>query len=536
MRRNVVRSVLGRAAMVGALMLGGAQASLAQTNAVASGDWSDPLTWNPAEPVAGTTANINGSFTVAVTQAGETANFLDLGTIAAQTGNLTVADPGDLSVGTLLRVGQAAGSTGNLTMTGGSVTVNGAPDSGIGNGELIVGDVGATGTASISGGLLSTADEIFIGLGAGSNGTVNVSGGTLQTGRLIPPTPPLPNGRSIIVGFDGGTGALNVSGGLVRTNFDLLVGLGVGSNGSVTVSGGTIDTGFVFTNAFTGGAGSTSTVTQTGGTISARIAYVLGQGNGSTTNNHSGGTIDVLNNGEFVVGDGAGNSSTYNISGTADVNIARNLVAGRDGVGVINMTGGTIDAANVFLGDFDSSSGTLNISGGVLTLSGNLNVGGALASNAATNPPGFALDANGTLIVSGTGGAIDVGGNLLANPLDNPRVGGGGERNSAMLVFEVTSGGVSIVDAAGIADLTGAEIDVDLLSAFPLGSTFDLITATDISTDYLQVAEDLGRISLAIVGGGNGEILRATVVPEPVTLALAACGILTLIVRSRRKG
>ena len=92
-----------------------------------------------------------------------------------------------------------------------------------------------------------------------------------------------------------------------------------------------------------------------------------------------------------------------------------------------------------------------------------------------------------------------------------------------------------MIDVTGIADLTGAEIDVDLLSAFPMGSTFDLLTATDISADYLQVAEDVGHFNLAIVAGGNGEILRATVVPEPATWALAMLGVvLGLHVRKQR--
>jgi hypothetical protein len=90
---------------------------------------------------------------------------------------------------------------------------------------------------------------------------------------------------------------------------------------------------------------------------------------------------------------------------------------------------------------------------------------------------------------------------------------------------------------AGIADLTGAEIDVDLLGgSFAPGSFFDLITATDISADYLQVAEDVGVFSLSIVAGGNGDILRATVIPEPATLTLAALGLLALAVQSRKKG
>lgn len=530
MKRQGVEFIIGKVAMAGVLILGGAQSALAQSNAVASGDWSDPLTWGPAEPVTGALATINGGLTVGVTAAGEAVGTLDLGTISGQTGNVTVASGAELTAsgGDLpsIRVGQAAGATGSLTVNGGLVSVIGPlNDSGFAIGDLLVGDVG-NGTLTQTAGNVSANDEIVIALGGASTASVDVSGGTFETNA---------DGRSILVGF-GGDGTLKVSGtATVRANHDLLVGFLEGSKGRLQQSGGVIEAGFLFTNRLSGGAGSTATVDMTGGTFNTRIAYVLGQGNGTTTANHSGGTINVPVNGEFVIGDGPNNSSTYNISGTADVNIGRNLVAGRDGIGVINMSGGTIDATNVFLGDFDSSYGTLKMSGGVLTLTGNLSVGGALASNAGSFPPGHALDANGTLIVSGTGGTIDVGGNLLANPLDNPRVGGGGERNSALLGFEVASGGVSMLDVTGVADLTGAEIDVDLLSAFPTGSTFDLLTATDISADYLQVAEDVGRFSLAIVAGGNGEILRATVVPEPATLALAMLGVvLGLHVRKQR--
>jgi hypothetical protein len=490
--------------------------SRAQINAAASGDWSAAGTWNPTVPVAGDWVHINDGFTVDVNQVGAVADLLDVGSSAGETGNLTVDAVGTLAVGTTMRVGQVAASTGLVTMTGGTVAVNGAVGSGFGNGDLIVGDVG-NGTWTQSGGDTDVADEIIIGLADVSTGVVSVSGGNFRS-----------NGRSILIGFDG-NGTLNVSGtGNVRANHDMLVGFLEGGVGNLNLSGGTVEAGFLFTNSFTGPLGSTANMTQTGGTFTARIAYVLGQSNGTTAMTHSGGVIDVINNGEFVVGDGGGNSSTYNISGTADVNVARNFVAGRDGIGNVDMSGGTIDAINVFLGDFDSSHGTMKISGGTLTLSGNLNVGAALASNAPPAPVGTAgqaLDANGTLIISGPGGTVDVAGNLLANPDDNIRFGGGGEHNDAMLVFEATSSGVSMIDVAGIADLTGAEIDFDLLSSFALGTSFDLITATSISADFLQVAEDVGSVDLAIVAGGNGQVLRATLVPEPASVMMLVMGV-----------
>jgi T5SS/PEP-CTERM-associated repeat protein len=535
----------------------------AQTNAVATGNWSDPATWSAGEPTSTSEAIINGGFTVTIDQAGETTNLLDVGTVSGQTGNLNMTG-GDLFINDSdtvtapnipsIRIGQALGSVGNFNMSGGTVFIGGGADTGFAIGDLIIGDAG-TGTMTMTGGDLEASDEIIIGLADVSSGTVNVSGGNFKT-----------SGRSILVGFDG-PGKLNVSDtGSVFANFDLFVGFVEGSSGELTMSGGTVESGFMFSNFLSGGAGSTATITQTGGTYNARIAYVLGQGHGTTTMNHSGGAINCpTNNGDFVVSDGDLNTSVYNISGTATVNLlhdfivgafngsngtvnqtggsitsSRNLRIGADGTGVWNLNGGTVNAQNIFLGDFDDSTGTIKISGGTLTLTGNLSVGGALASNAApdrvepdgTNgPQGQALTARGNLIVSGNGGTISVAGNLLANPSDkspfrsHPFAPGG--NNVGNLVFEIfNSSGTSLIDVAGKGDLDGSLIDIDLMSGFTptAGATFDLIdaamgfgstgtgTTENVGTgkNFTLLAEDVGVFSLAFVASGGGEILRAT--------------------------
>jgi hypothetical protein len=533
--------------------------SYAQTTAVQTGNWGAPATWSAGEPTSAALATIDGAFNVTVDQAGEVAAAVDIGNAAAASGTLTIAAGGALNIpngGPLpsIRVGQAAGGAGTFDVTGGTVTINGpAADSGFAIGDLLVGDNG-NGTMTQSGGSVTVSDELVVGTQPASTSTLSISAGTLSTQR-----------RSILVGF-AGNGTLNVSGTAdVTANFDLLVGFQPGSTGAVNVSGGTITAGIVFTNSFTGGIGSTVTMTQTGGTVNTRVAYVLGQGRGTSSLTHSGGTINALtNNGDMVVSDGTGNTSTYDVSGTAAVNLLHNFIVGafegangtvnqtggtitagdnlfigRDGVGAWNLSGGTTNARQAFLGDFDTSSGTMVVSGGTLNLSGNLSVGGALASNAPPAPvgdQGQALDAEGTLTVRGTAGDINVGGNLLANDGDHirrrPDLTGD---NVSKLNFEVLAGGVSRIDVTGIADLTGAEINVDLVSGLhPAGSFFDLITATDISTDYIQTAADVGVISLAIVAGGNGEILRATVVPEPATAALSTCVVVAFGARRRR--
>ena len=452
-----------------ALTMFGSTNVLAQSNFAAnSGNWSDGANWTAGVPVAGQWAAINDGHTIDLNSAAQVGLF-DVGAGAGQAGNFTIATGTDLVAGPNggLRVGQAGGATGNVTMTGGSVVADGVLDSGLVNGDIIIGDVG-TGTWTMSDGAVTADDEILLGgfLGTG-DGTLNVSGGTVDVGR------------GLVVGLFGAKGALNVSGGVITTFRDVLTSLGGGVPSTLTQSGGTINVGQHFIHGLAGPA----TYTQTGGDV------------------HVNGV-----NGRLTVAEN-------NTSASWD------------------LQNGSITSTHIFLGDFDNSHGTMTVSGGSISLSGNLSVGGALASNAASNPPGFALNADGTLIVSGPGGTIDVAGDLLANPADNPR----GE-NDSLLVFEATSGGVSTINVAGAADLTGAVIDFNLLSAFPAGSAFDLITASSISADYVQEPSDVGAFNLSIVAGGKGPILRVTVVPEPPSVVMVVMGIVGLWGRRRTRG
>jgi T5SS/PEP-CTERM-associated repeat protein len=558
-------------AMATAAMVNEASVTYGQityTNAQANGNWAAPGTWSLGVPTDAQAAAINGGFTVTLDQAGATTNLLDVGTISSETGNLTIAG-GNLYVTDTdtvtepnipsFRIGTANGATGNVTMTGGEVFIGDVAGSDIGNGELLIGDNG-TGTATVSGGTLQAADEIFVGLFAGSDGNLNVSGGSVEA-----------MGRSILVGFAGGTGALNVSEtGSVRANFDMLIGMLEGSSAEITQSGGTVEAGFFFTNFAAGGAGSTVNWTMTGGTLTSRIALVLGQGGGSTTMNHSGGAINVpQGNGDMIIGESFDpdntNVTTYNINGTATVNLLHNMIISSfDGsTGTVNQTGGTITAADniivgraevgnynisagqinttgVYLGDFDTCIGTMKITGGDVNVSGTFNVGGALASNAApdrveptspTDAQGQALGAEGVLIVSGNAATIDVGGNFRANPDDksplrsdasHPGIGD----NAATLAFEIfNSSGTSLINVAGIADLDGAVIDLDLMGGFTpsIGATFDLLKASSFGSTglgttenvgtgeaFTLAGEDTGAFSLAIVASGGFETLRAT--------------------------
>lgn len=493
-----------------AAIAGGSRIAQAQTNAVATGNWSTPATWSGGVPSDSLSAAINGGFTVTVDQAGALANLLDVGTIAGQTGNINIAPgaqfgifdaaPGTAPDDTAIRLGQAAGSTGNLTMTGGEVFIDNSNTEVFNSGDLIVGQSG-TGTATISGGTLTAANEVFLGQNAGGSGTINLSGGELKVG-----------GGNMLVGF----GAADAGAGLP------------GGHGELNITGGTLDiSGWLFSSF---DPGTTSVINQTGGNVTMSALLVMGT-RGDSTFNHTGGNFkaDLL-----IVGDnfnGPGVHATYNISGTAKLEshlvfwvgawggaqgeVNQNggtvepgaLTVGRDGMGHYNMnsgaltlqamdgfapnnhlivgqvgghddagqgtgfftqTGGTVTVkTGLFLGDYDNSEGTYKISGGTLNVNGtgshpnpesfegfigDMSVGGALASNARTDrvqpannddAQGQALDANGTFIVSGSAATINIARNFLANPADKSTFrrddipGDTNRHNSATLGFEI---------------------------------------------------------------------------------------------------
>lgn len=151
------RSLIEKLLVLGVLLTNAAN-GYGQTNTVANGNWSDPLTWSAGEPTDAVPANINGGFNVTIDQVGETTNLLKVGGVAAQNGQLTISggnlfinDPNTTTEpntpGFLVGV---SGGTGTVTMSAGDVFVGGTfgsdiftPAGGAGpvnpNGEAIIG-------------------------------------------------------------------------------------------------------------------------------------------------------------------------------------------------------------------------------------------------------------------------------------------------------------------------------------------------------------------------------------------------------------
>jgi hypothetical protein len=443
------------------------------TNAIQSGDWFAPGTWDAGVPSFTKPAAINGGWTVTVNADGGQTNVLDVGSIPNETGTLQftsgVFDLIDTDAvtgpnATTLRLGQAAGSTGIMNMSGGDIAISEDITDAFDSGDLTVGQFG-TGTLNMTGGLITAADEFFIGQWEGSNGTVNFSGGEIQVTR-----------RSVQVGFavaannlPGGHGELNVSGtAKLSGNSFIFVGFDPGSSGIITQTGGTVTT----TGLLIVGTRGTGTYNHSAGVSHAFLGIVGDNFAGPTgPNAGSHGVYNLSGSGKLDtdvvtwVGNEAGGNGVFNQSGgTAELGA---LMLGRRGIGYVNLSGGSLTVkgtdgytpanhlilgmnengsfdsnitqgegyftqtggtitvkTGVFLGDYDSSDGTYKISGGTLNVVGggahqnpedyedfigDFSVGGALASNARTSR------VNPTSTTDPQGQALDANGTFIVS-------------------------------------------------------------------------------------------------------------------------
>jgi subtilase-type serine protease len=305
---------------------------------------------------------------------------------------------GGLQVGGVFQGGGATGFPGNGTLTiaaGGVVTSTG------GAGGTLFGDV--------------------IGPGAGSQGTVTVTGANSRWNA----------GGSLLVGFEGGNGALTIdNGGTVQVQGALGVGFGLsetGSTGTLNIlSGGTLATGLVGApdqlvgligslgtgTATVSGVGSSWTV---GGGLQIGGIFQGGAGNPGT------GTLTIANGGVVtstggvggfslgdMIGPGTGSQGTVTVTGVnSRWNAGSNLFVGLDGGnGVLNILDRGVVAVAGNASVASSGTGTMTIgSTGRLTVGGNFTQGAAgtyvVGINTASNASGHVQVAGTATIASG---------------------------------------------------------------------------------------------------------------------------------------
>lgn len=400
----------------------------------------------------------------------------------------------------------ANGGTGTMVVSGGSLTFDGGTSIDAGSTLTISGSASYThagmyidGSFQLEGGVVTGTSQASIG------GVATVNGGTwTQTGEMV-------------IGL-GGSGTLNVNGGLVSTTNTLSADSLVGVLGSATVnvsSGTWSHAGNLYVGGYFypdyGAFGGTADVAVSGGLLGVSGTVVLGGGTGSGT---------------LTISGSSGNRGVVSVD---------NLVEGT-GTATLNVNGGVLQArANEsnFLSGFDAGDVTFGEAGAIIDTQA-FSVGIATA-------------------LSGTGGLTKVGSGTLALSGSNSFAGDTDVSEGTLLLtagselrFVIEDGDVSNqILGTGVLDLDGTlRLDISGLAA--TSGTWSLVAAGTLTKTYGA------SFGVAFVGGpaftsdGLGNYTSGgwtysqstgtlTLVPEPGTASLLLGGAtLALLARRRR--
>lgn len=260
---------------------------------------------------------------------------------------------------------QGSGSlnaTGNLLVGAfgdgrtGTMRVNTSEALSVSN-ELFVGDsLNSVGEFSLESGTVTVNNNITLGSNRG-NGTLTISDGTItKTG-----------GGQFRVGHDQGVGTLAQSGGTISANNELYIGNEKVASGTYTLSGtGALDVG---------------------------NEVVVGRESGAGILNINGGTLTTTGNGNMYVGRRNGTGTLNQTAGAISVNREFGVGTRDDnkiGIGTYDLSGGSLSATNnIFVGKEQGASGTMTMTGGMITGSDKLIIGdngakGVVTQNAGT--------------------------------------------------------------------------------------------------------------------------------------------------------
>ncbi len=255
-------------------------------------------------------------------------------------------------------------NSGNLTATVSELVGNSGPG--------IFRQSGGTNTAGFY-----ASSGLFLGYAAGASGNYKLSGSAVlfsiqeyvgyhgagaftQSGG----TNSVAGGDSVFsLGYNlGASGSYNLSGSAVLSVASLEY-IGCLGTGVFSQSGGT-NAGRIYLGYASGGAGSYTLSGQ--GWLNGNSEYVGYSGTGAFT--QSGGTNSFPTS-SLYLGYDAGASGTYNLAGSAILS-GEGETVGYSGSGVFTQSGGTNTGGGPFLAALPGSSGTYNLIGGLLVLSG----------------------------------------------------------------------------------------------------------------------------------------------------------------------
>jgi autotransporter-associated beta strand protein len=441
----------------------------------------------------------NGSVTLAgsasITSVGDTNigadNASSVGIMTQTGGTFTQGAPGH---DTWFNIGRG-GSTGTYNMSAGSFKSGG-------NNWIVVGrDGGSVGTFNLSGtSIVSIPNGAFLLNQGGAQGTVNQSGGSVTTSWLQ-------------IG-DGGTAPsrYNMSGGFLTTVNEINLGRNGTPDNIMTVSGGTITVSTAVNNDFNVGRGATGELDWSGGTINALRGFLVGPGEGGrpgsgTVNitNTSGAT--VLNAGQrvFIGGDAGGNASTgvMNVFDAVLPITAQTmqigLNAGSSGTLNVNGTSVVTLSGSLIVGAAAGATGVMNLNdnstftaGGLLGGIGTItNAGTGAASLAHLNLGSVGLNPNNPVVFSGLISDGGAGSNQIAVTV----LGG-----LQVFATDQTYTGGTTINAGGILSLGANGTSGSVVTPNILDSGTLAITRSD---NYVFTQQVTGVGGVTIAGSGN---------------------------------
>lgn len=331
---------------------------------------------------------------------------------------------------------------------------------------LTIGNTGS-GTLTISGGTVESTNVL---VGSDGTGSLNVSGGTLTTGSLI------------AAKTDAGSATVSVSGSgqlLVTGNCE------VGSVGSTatTISGGSFiaKNGTAFQNILFGNSASSTAneFTMSGGRLEGKDLLFAAVADSSITMKVSGGTISATN---VFVGQ-YGNATLEMTDGTITPT-AEFIVSNKTGTASAVISGGTIDPCQVIIGS--GGSGSLTLTGTAkMNLTGKNIFVGNWGASTLTLSGSASLTANDLVLRNhtATGSVSVIGGNSTIS-LANLRAGADTSVKCA-LNFVLTETGLSTLGVGAVSLGDGITISVDeaLTTAgfTELKSSYTLIDASSMN-------------------------------------------------------
>ena len=417
-------------------------------------------------------------------------------------GTININTTGGVNISGGLFIANDNGCIGTMNLESGAVIVSHGP--GFATDNIQVGNNGGIGTLNISGGSLAASRNFRVG-NEGGTGTINITGGSLTIAGT----------DDMFIGRDRGAGVITQSGGVVDFNHNTFIGNGNNANsntsGTYNLTAGILNVKREFVIGREGAnATHTGTLNMTGGTITKTgdEKMIIGHNNGKGFVVQSGGTINV-NNELFVGNENSGAEGTYTLSGTAALNVANEVIVGREsGTGILNVNGGTITTTgngNMYVGR-RNGTGTLNQTAGTITVIKEFGVGTRDDNKIGT----------GTYNLSGTG-AINVANNIFIGKEQGASgtmtIAGGTMTGSDKLIIGHNQATGNLSQNGGTVTVTnevyvGNENNASSLGTYTLSASAELgvgnelIVGRDNGTGTFNL--DGGTITTKKISGGSG--------------------------------